>query len=194
MAKVKKTQADWDRELEETILELIKEFKINKNDEDDFAQEVRIYSFLNMDRAAHKSIFIYKLKRGVGIQKIIDKFTTPDLADYLEDNLMEEYSMFPEVYRHEIMEIVLELVSDTKKYFSQRDVYIPYASRRVKLANRNMEIFLRYIMYDETYVAIAKDYNLSTERVRGIIAKYMRFLRHPMYSKRLYAYHLDDLR
>ena len=147
-----------------------------------------------MDKAAHKSVFIYNLKKGKGVQKIIDKFATSDFVGYLEDNTLEEYSMYPVVYRHEIMETVLKLVSDTKEYFSQRDVYIPYASRRVKLANRNMEIFLRYIVYDETYAAIAKDYNLSTERVRGIIAKYMRFLRHPMYSKRLYAYHLDDLR
>ena len=190
----KKTQAEWDRELENVILELIKEYHINKNDEEDFAQEIRIHSFLNMDKAAHKSVFIYNLKKGKGVQKIIDKFATSDFVGYLEDNTLEEYSMYPVVYRHEIMGTVLKLVSDTKEYFSQRDVYIPYASRRVKLANRNMEIFLRYIVYDETYAAIAKDYNLSTERVRGIIAKYMRFLRHPMYSKRLYAYHLDDLR
>ena len=61
----KKTQAEWDRELENVILELIKEYKINKNDEDDFAQEVRLYTFLNIDKAPHQSIFMYKIKKWV---------------------------------------------------------------------------------------------------------------------------------
>ena len=190
----KKTQAEWEKVLEDVIVELIKEHHIHKNDEEDFAQEIRIYSFLNMDKAAHKSVFIYNLKKGKGVQKIIDKFTAPDFVGYLEDNTLEEYSMYPVVYRHEIMETVLKLVSDTEEYFSQKDKYIPYFARRAKLVDRNTEIFLRHLLYNETYAELGKEYNLSSERIRGIVKRYLLFLRHPMYSKRIKSYTEDDLR
>ena len=95
----KKTQADWEKKLEDVIIELIKTYHIDKNDEEDFAQEVRIYSFLNIDKAPHKGIFLYNLKKGVGIQKIVSRFAVPESVEicYLEDTVLEEYSMFPEV-------------------------------------------------------------------------------------------------
>ena len=130
----------------------------------------------------------------IAVQKIIDKFTAPDFVDYLEDNTLEEYSMYPVVYRHEIMETVLKLVSDTEEYFSQKDNYIPYFARRAKLVDRNTEIFLRHLLYNETYAELGKEYNLSSERIRGIVKRYLLFLRHPMYSKRIKSYTEDDLR
>ena len=42
----KKTQADWEKKLEDVIIELIKTYHIDKNDEEDFAQEIRIFCLL----------------------------------------------------------------------------------------------------------------------------------------------------
>lgn len=190
----KKTQNEWDKKLEEVILELIKEFKINKNDEDDFAQEVRLYTFLNIDKAPHQSIFMYKIKKGIGIQKIINKFVNVDDIEYLEDNKSEEYSILPEVYRDDIKEILINSFPKSVEEYLKDHGDFAYSSVRARTVMRDKKIFLRYVLYDETYAEIARDYGLSLERVRGIVTKYMRRLKHPMYSKKLYAYTGYDLR
>jgi DNA-directed RNA polymerase sigma subunit (sigma70/sigma32) len=47
-----------------------------------------------------------------------------------------------------------------------------YSSADVReMSNRNIEIFFMRYVYDMTYAAIGKEFNLSNERVRQIIAK-----------------------
>ena len=189
---VKKTKEDYMRDLEDVIIQLIREYNIPDNDREDFAQEIRLYCFLNMDKAQNPSAFIYHIKKGDSIKKILKKFVSDIKIEYLEDLKDFEYSIDPLIYRHEIREIVKKAFPFKEEWLKEH-ADVSHLHRRVINVDRDRDIVFRVLLYGEGYTEISKDYDITPERVRGIIAHALRRLRKPLNYKKIKDYFYYDL-
>ena len=156
------------RTREEHIIHLYKRL-CNEVDED-FASEIilRIIEnngYVDYNTFAIKRV-IYKEREQRELSK--DKFINIDNIKYTYN----PEKVFIKELIYKVLEEYIQKKLPKKKNLSNSDIVY------IKRQNRDLEIFYKYFDDNLTFTEIAKIYNLSSERVRQIVNKKIRYVKY----------------